>query len=303
MDNFSYMQIWTQGSGFAGFVTRYSDPAIRTPFFLASDDGKHWEWTRLAAIASGHYQISASAPGVIGTVMNYHPDGKPGPGLNWRTNLYYMETHDKGKSWFSAQGKKLELPLTTVKNDALIYDFEAEGLNVYLKDMLYDEDGRPVILVVTSKGWEPGPVNNPRLWTVVRWNGEEWKLFPVTTSDNNYDSGCIHIKDNGELRIIGPTQVGPQPFNPGGEMAMWVSYNGSKSWRMSCEMTRGSTRNHNYIRRPVNAHPDFYGFWADGHGRKPSVSRLYFCDRAGNVYRLPECMKKETAYPKLVSGC
>ena len=40
-------------------------------------------------------------------------------------------------------------------------------------------------------------------------------------------------------------------------------------------------------RRPVNAHDDFYAFWADGHGRQPSASSLYFCTKAGDVYRLP----------------
>ncbi|NQT50982.1 hypothetical protein HQ576_02970, partial [bacterium] len=48
------------------------------------------------------------------------------------------------------------------------------------------------------------------------------------------------------------------------------------------------------------AHPDFYGFWADGHGRKPSDSRLYFCDRDGNVFRLPVKMDGDTAKPERV---
>jgi hypothetical protein len=34
----------------------------------------------------------------------------------------------------------------------------------------------------------------------------------------------------------------------------------------------------------------FYGIWADGHGRQPSKSSLYFCDKKGQVYKLPENM-------------
>ncbi len=32
--------------------------------------------------------------------------------------------------------------------------------------------------------------------------------------------GCL-LED--DWRIIGPTETGPQPFNPGGEIAMWTS--------------------------------------------------------------------------------
>jgi len=65
-------------------------------------------------------------------------------------------------------------------------------------------------------------------------------------------------------------------------------------------MTNGSAMNHTYVRRPVNAHPDFYGYWADGHGRQPSESRLYFCDMAGTVHRLPQTMTGDFAIPERV---
>jgi len=45
--------------------------------------------------------------------------------------------------------------------------------------------------------------------------------------------------------------------------------------------------NHTYVRSPRFARPDFYGIWADGHGRKPSESNLYFTTKDGTVYRLP----------------
>ena len=50
------------------------------------------------------------------------------------------------------------------------------------------------------------------------------------------------------------------------------------------------------------AHPDFYALWADGHGREPSVSSLYFSDREGNVWRLPEHMDGDTAAPENVTS-
>jgi len=284
--NFSYMQAWHQASeGFLCFFTRYNYPAGRTICFMRSKDGVKWsEWQRLAAIGEGHYQVSGVGRSRAGSMFNYHPKGK---GLNWRTNLYYIETRDVGKTWQTIDGTPLELPLTEVANAALVHDYEAEGLNVYLKDVRFDEHDHPVLLFITSKGYESGPKNDPRTWTIARWTGSAWTMHAVTTSDNNYDSGELWIESPGDWRIIGPTETGPQPYNPGGEVAMWQSRDQGKSWTKIRQLTSGSGMNHTYVRRPLNAHPDFFAFWADGHGREPSQSSLYFSDRDGNVYVLP----------------
>ena len=181
---------------------------------------------------------------------------------------------------------------------ALVHDYRAEGLNVYLKDIRYDRKGMPVILYVTSRGYESGPKNDPRTWTTARWTGEKWEIRPAMLSDNNYDMGSLCIEDDGTWRIIGPTATGPQPYNPGGEMVMWTSSDHGKTWVKIRQLTNKSERNHTYARRPVNAHPDFYALWADGHGRKPSESNLYFCDRDGNVRILPREMEKDLETPK-----
>jgi len=70
------------------------------------------------------------------------------------------------------------------------------------------------------------------------------------------------------------------------------------TWKKDRQATKGSEHNHSYVRKPVNAHPDFYCFWADGDGRAPSTSRLYFCDKSGEkVFRLPETMVKDREKP------
>jgi hypothetical protein len=299
MTNFSYMQPWhVEGKGFACFFTRYNYPAARTICFMRSADGVKWSrWQRLAAIDKGHYQISAAGGGKAGSAFNYHPDPK---GLNWRTNLYYVETGDFGETWQSADGTRLTLPLTRADNAALVHDYQAEKLNVYLKDIRLDGAGRPVILYVTSKGYQSGPGNDPRTWTTARWTGGKWLIRSAMTSDNNYDMGSLYLEADGTWRIIGPTETGPQPYNPGGEIAMWASSDQGATWRKLRQMTRDSPRNHTYARRPVDAHPDFYALWADGHGRKPSISNLYFCDKKGNVYLLPRKMSGQFAKPKRV---
>jgi hypothetical protein len=50
----------------------------------------------------------------------------------------------------------------------------------------------------------------------------------------------------------------------------------------------------------VDAHPDFYGLWADGDGEKPSPSRLYFCTKAGEVRVLPQAMSGPFVLPERV---
>jgi hypothetical protein len=64
------------------------------------------------------------------------------------------------------------------------------------------------------------------------------------------------------------------------------------------QLTHDSPYNHTYCRKPLHAQPDFYALWADGHARKVSDSRLYFCDHDGNVFRLPPKMTGETAKPE-----
>lgn len=300
MTNFSYMQPWhVSGQGFVAFFTRYNYPAARTACFMTSDDGIHWsKWQRLAAIDKGHYQTSIANESKAGTALNYHPQAT---GLNWRTNLYYLETTDFGKSWRAADGSEVTVPLTEPKNAAIVHDYEKEDLLVYLKDIRFDASGHPVILFITSKGFEAGPKNDPRTWTTARWTGQTWAIRPAFTSDNNYDMGSLYLGADGTWHIIGPTETGPQPFNPGGEMAMWQSTDQGTSWQRVAPITQDSPFNHTYARQPIDAHEDFYALWADGHGREPSQSAIYFCDRAGNAYRLPRQMNEDFAKPQRIS--
>jgi hypothetical protein len=295
--NFSYPQpYYLPEHGFLFLQTLYRGG--RKLHFQSSPDGLTWTEPLLyAAIDQGHYQVSWSNGKKVACAFNYHPSPQ---GLNWRTNLYYMETADFGRTWKNIQGQTLELPLTEVKNPALVHDYQAEGRKVYVQDLNFDAAGRPVVLYTTSGGYESGPVNDPRIWTTAAWNGREWELRGTIRSDNNYDMGSIYVERDDLWRIIGPTEPGPQLYNTSGEIAMWTSTDRGATWTKVKQMTAGSQYNHGYCRRPVDAHPDFYAIWADGHGRQPSESRLYFCDREGNVRLLPPQMSEEFAKPELV---
>jgi hypothetical protein len=302
--NFSYPQPWhVSGRGFLFLHTRYGGgkslgvSAARCLFTMASSDGRGWSQPQLlAGIEMGDYQISWRSGGRVATAFDFHP---PPLGLNARANVYYLETADLGKTWRTAAGQEVVAPLTTTANPALALDSRSEGLLVYLKDLNFDAQGRPVILLLTSKGFEPGPENGPRQWQTHRWSGSRWIRRDFTTSGNNYDHGSLAIEPDGTWRIIAPTEAGPQPYNPGGEMVLWTSRDEGTTWTKVKQLTRGSTRNHTYARRPLHAHPDFYALWADGHGRQPSESFLYFTDQRGDrVWRLPAKMDSEFARPE-----
>jgi hypothetical protein len=235
----------------------------------------------------------------VATVFNYHPESG---GLNRRTNLYYMETRDGGRSFCNARGEPLDLPLRAVDNPARILELESHGLLVYLKDLQFDANGHPVILYLTSRGYQAGPANDPRTLRVRRYDGTAWQDAPVTTTDHNYDHGSLYLEAQNRWVILAPTGPGPQRYNTGGEIERFVSTDGARTWRRSQALTAGSRFNHTYLRRPVDAHPGFYGLWADGHGRQRSASSLYFVTRDQQVFRLPRRMIADRERPELVAG-
>jgi hypothetical protein len=309
MDNFSYLQMYYDAAhGFLGLFThyemqqlRYGKKNCRVIGWMTSEDGIHWTaWKDLANMEEGHYQTSGQRNGRVGTAFNHHPNVQKGAGLDYRTNLYYLQTDDFGKSWTAANGKPVTLPLRTGDTAALVWNYAPAGLNVYINDLNFDNDGNPVILYETSKGPEPGPQTGMRQWYTAHLKAGRWQIHRLAESDHNYDMGSLMVAKNGAWQVIAPTASGPQAYNTGGEIVMWESSDEGRSWT-SRPLTANSPYNHSYPRRPVNAHPGFYAFWADGNGRQPSPSRLYFSDREGNVYRLPEKMEKPYERPVKVS--
>ncbi|MEK7406205.1 MAG: BNR-4 repeat-containing protein [Acidobacteriota bacterium] len=296
--NFSYGHAWfLPGAGFFFPHTRYTDKG-RSLFWMASRDGREWsEPQLLARMAQGHYQITCQEGPRVATSFNHHPLGK---GVNWRTNLYYLETTDLGKTWKTVDGRAVQPPLTSTRTPALVHDYESEKLLVYLKTVQFDAQDRPVIMYLTSKGYASGPANDPRQWRTARWTGKEWEIRDFTRSDHNYDFGSLYIEPDGTWRVIAPTAPGPQAYCTGGEMVLWTSRDQGKTWRLVKQLTRNSPRNHTYARKPVSAHPAFYALWADGDAKQPSESHLYFTDKAGaHVWRLPPVMTEDFARPEI----
>ena len=299
-NNFSYSQpMYVEGQGFLFLHTQYTSFG-RTLKFNTSSDGTNWDhpWESrptIAQIQGGQYQVSEVDGQTVGTAFNYHPGGN----VNARTNLYYMETSDLGQTWQTADGANLTTPVTSVTSAALVHDYAAEGKLVYLKDINYDSAGNPVLLYLTSHDWHPGPTGDPRTWTIARHRQGQWEIRELFTSDHNYDHGSLYIEPDGMWRIIAPTADGPQAWGTGGDAVMWTSRDDGQTWQADFQLTHNSQFNHTYIRRPVNAHHDFYAFWADGNPLETSESRFYYTDRTGTaVWQLPWTMEGDFATPE-----
>ena len=300
-EEMTYPQIWwVAGKGFFHFFTKYT--GVRELYFETSSDGLSWsEDQKLAGIKgrpmeqSGHYQVSYANQDKVATFFSRHPNGN----VDKRTNLYYLQSLDMGQSWGSMEGQVLQIPITAVNSPALVHDYTSEGKNLYLKDMQFDALGNPVCLYLTSGGHEPGPKNSPREWKVSYWRDGQWHRRLITTSDHNYDMGSLWLEGD-HWKVVIPAQRGPQPLGGGGEVVEWLSEDAGETWTFSKEITGGSARNHNYIRRVQGAQPDFLYFWADGNPDTFSPSKLYFADAEGQVWQLPYRMRRAWAKARKV---
>jgi len=286
---------YVRGQGFAHFFTKYTRG--RELYFNSSPDGFSWTDTIKLAGMGGHYQVSDAAQGRIFTAFNFHPGGN----VDKRTNLYYIESNDFGRTWRTVDGQEVAVPIEDTHSPSLIHDYRYDRRLVYVKDIDLDGDGNPVVLYVTSASHFAGPPGDPRYWSIAHWNGSSWDRREITTTTHNYDMGSLYVEDDPVWRIIAPTEAGPQPMGTGGEMALWISEDRGQSWRMERRITQDSAMNHKYARRPQNAHEDFYAFWADGNPDEYSDSNLYFTNKQGDaVYRLPRVMDGDWAAPERV---
>ena len=289
--------------GFFLFFTRYD--GVRQLFCQTSPDGREWSgYRQIASIIdegetkSGHYQFTNLCGDKLMCCFNRHINGD----VDTRTNIYYIQSEDWGRTWTTIDGKPVELPITRSKNPALVHDYRAEQRNCYIKDINFGTDGQPVILYLTSDNHLTGPDGGIRRWHTVRWNGSKWVYSEITTSTHCYDSGSLWIDRNDVWTVIAPTDAGPQYWGTGGEMVMWRSRDKGLTWERVRTLTHDSPRNHGYARRPLNADKKFYAFWADGNPDSLSISYLYFCNDKGDVFRMPYSMNAQWQKPEPVPG-
>ena len=297
-EEMTYPQPGNTEFGLFHFFTKYT--GARQLYFETSKDGITWTGDKLLAAIpenrnekSGHYQTSRVYNGnVVGTFFNRHPDGV----VDRRTDLYYIQSVDFGITWTTIDGINLKLPLTDKVSPARAVDYASQRKNVYLKDMAFDPEGKPVCLYIRSNGHIPGPASTPYEWCITKWGGNQFHTSVVTTSDHNYDMGSLFIMDKA-WKIVGPTQIGPQEWGVGGELAIWQSIDKGETWEKIKILTKNSILSHSYVRKPVNFKAPFCYFWANGHSHKFSKSELYFGNFNGEIWKLPYSMQKDFEEP------
>lgn len=297
-EEMTYPQPRNTDQGYFHFFTKYT--GVRQLYFETSQDGITWtEDKMLAAIPvkgeerSGHYQTSnIFNNNLLGTFFNRHPNGN----VDRRTDLYYVQTKDLGKTWTTVDDKILDIPLNNQNSAARAVDYASQSRNVYLKDMEFDSGGNPAILYIRSYSHEPGRRGGPYEWCITKWDGVKWQTFKITESDHNYDMGSLFIADK-DWKIVGPTEPGPQKWGVGGELAIWKSVDKGKTWEKEKQLTHDSKMSHAYVRKVVNGKTPFNFFWANGHSHKFSKSELFFGDFEGNIWKLPYNMKNDYEQP------
>jgi len=288
------------GKGFLHLFTKYT--GVRELYFETSPDGLSWtEDQRLVGMKrdedknGGHYQISGQHGDKVVFFFNWHPNGN----VDLRTNIYYLQTTDFGKTWTTVEGKEVAIPVDDINSQAMVKEFYSQGKNVYVKDVNFDEQGNPIALYLSGPGHQPGPVSGPREWFVAYYNGSEWEHHKITESDQNYDTGSLFVH-GGEWTVIGPSTDSPQRWGAGGEVVMWKSRDMGKTWEKAKQLTKNSERNHNYVRKVVDGKDPFFYFWADGNPDKLSESHLYFGDSKGKIWKLPYEMDRDEMKPQRV---
>ncbi|MBR0057574.1 MAG: glycoside hydrolase family 88 protein, partial [Kiritimatiellae bacterium] len=248
--NFSYPQpFYFPGRGFL-FLHCWYMAGRSNCLMTGSEDGTRWSGrSLLARFNSGHYQRAwqfvpegpqPNAAAKVGVAFDQHPKGK---GLNWRTDVFYMESDDFGETWRNAAGEALALPLDRRDNPALALSYADKSRNVYIKGVKFDPQGRPVVLYTVSRGYRAGPEDGPREWKLAKWTGAEWREIDTgIRSDSNYDFAELYVDGERDWRIIGASETGPQPYNPGGEIAAWISHDAGETWSFEKALTSGSGR-------------------------------------------------------------
>lgn len=291
---FESPQPWyVPGQGFMLVHVRRIDEKPRL-CYSTSRDGLTWsEPAIVATFGEGQSGISGRYKNKIGIAFSFRP---PGEAVDSRTDLYYVETSDLGKTWQVFPRADVTLPLTEPQNTAFVFDHN--NWKAYLRDLTFDTRGNPIAFYLMRHGRRHLPAPESRVWTTSRWTGREWETTGAMFADSDNDAGCLEVDKIVWFATV-PSRSGPQSNSSGGEIMRWRSEDAGRSW-YRWPLTPNTTVNHNWVRRVMDGKPEFSTIWADGNTREFSPSRLYFADRPGNVYALPTVMDGEAAAPELV---
>ncbi|HEX2967939.1 MAG TPA: BNR-4 repeat-containing protein [Bacteroidales bacterium] len=289
-----FPQTWRMND--SSIVMMYTKASKGLELYWTKRAGTSWTDPRKLAGFGGHFQVTNVNGNRLFSVFNVCPDGNP----DTRTNLYLIYTDDSGQTWKNIDDKEIQTPVCDIKNAALIHDFMSEKKLVYIQDLNFDDNGNPVILILVSRDFKPGPSGEPREWVVVSRRNGSWNFSKICNMPHNYSLGSIYTTGD-QWKVIGPSDPGPDKYGTGGELVLWTSNDNGQTWNKSVNITSGSSMNQSYARRPLNASGEFFSFWSDGDTKKFSRSHLYFTnDKGDKVWILPYKMSREYEKPERI---
>ncbi|RJE73285.1 hypothetical protein BGP78_03215 [Pseudoalteromonas sp. MSK9-3] len=90
-------------------------------------------------VEGGHYAVSdTNDDGALYVAYNYHPNLN----LDRRSNLHVIKSYTWNPSvWYNIKGEKLTLPLAENDPRTRVYDSQAKGTYIYVKDIVAEETG------------------------------------------------------------------------------------------------------------------------------------------------------------------
>ncbi|WP_102798919.1 BNR-4 repeat-containing protein [Bowmanella denitrificans] len=238
-------------------------------------------------VSGGHYAVSHAKGKRLVVAYNSHGLGNSNPAhVDSRSNLYFMESNDGGKTWMNSNGMSLDskFPLVTDSDDTRIMRYffaenDPKNWYIYLKDIKINIDGTINVLYVASKSADPTNTSARRELVLATKSDSGWFFNTVRTDINhNYSTGFVA---DGGKRIVFPVYkpgTNKQQF-AGGTVYIGTFKNSSWGWSelTACQYPG---QNHNYVRDVINGKPDFEFFWGQADGEfkanSPKLDMYYF---------------------------
>lgn len=135
----------------------------------------------------GHYQVSwrDRDAGITYTAFNYHPNND----LDKRSNIHIAKNYYGNSNWYNLEGELLTLPLAENDPRTLVYNSEAQGTYIYLKDIVGEEVGLGSVRVLFTESTSADPTQGTRETKELSYFSENnINFYSFGTVNHNYSA-------------------------------------------------------------------------------------------------------------------
>ncbi|MCV2885527.1 BNR repeat-containing protein [Aestuariibacter sp. AA17] len=271
---FAYPQPWlTETNGKVLLHTQYTNGR---ELYITQNN------TTTKMVKGGHYAISYTDGDRIVMAYNSHVNNHP----DYRTNVYFMESFDGGRTWKNRFGDALPLPLEQFDSRAALRDgYRNTGYFTYLKDIKINQNGEAVVLFTVSKTADPTNFTHRRslIKVIVHRDG---RLSITTVGSADVVHGRFEENHNYSSAMIDSLtgHVFATGYEAGYSMRDRAGGNIYRFWgnvMSGIQVTYDHMQHHNFLRdvykKTPNSASDFSMFWASGHPTDNTIpSQLHY---------------------------